>query len=449
MLPTATDNGGRLAALLPTGLAALALGRAAAAAHTGAKAPADPTAAAAQMLGDATGLGTQAGGSAAHADAAHTDAAHTGSLAEAAALLPPIRSLVVIAVDGLGTANLKARAGHAPVLSGLQTRRITTVAPSTTGAALTTLATGRLPGEHGLIGYRIMHPQLGLLSPLRDWEGITDPRDWQLAEPLFAFAQRHGIESIACGRPAHGGSGLTAAILAGAEYLGGERIADRFSVAKTRILEGAACGASTLAYVYIDELDRAGHSEGWQSDAWTRRLEQLDSTLGDFLIGLPADTGVVLTADHGMVDIERSQRLVFDLSDPDFADVVAVGGEPRFRTFFLRAGADPRAFADTLNRSEGKRAWVATRDEAISAGLFGGLMAPGVAERLGDVILAARGQCAYYTSDDAPASLEMVGQHGSLTDEERGIPLALAGAFAGSGFARAVELVAHASAAAA
>lgn len=416
MLPTATDNGGRLAAILPTGLAALALGN--------------------DRSADSA-LGNDRTADSVLAAAAGVE---LGDAGEAVALLPPLRSLVILAVDGLGSANLRARKGHAPALAALQQRRITTVTPSTTGAALTTLTTGRLPAEHGLIGYRIMHPELGLISPLRDWEGIAEPREWQRAEPLFAAAAALGVRPRAYGRPAHAESGLTGAILSGAAYTGGERIEDRLAAAKRDITSGEP----TLAYVYVDELDRAGHKHGWQSEEWSRRLEQLDRALADFLTGLPSDTGLVITADHGMVDVAEYQQIVFDLAAPEFADVLAVGGEPRFRSFYLREGADPAAFAALLERSEGKRAWVATRSEVFESGVFGDTVGPGVAERAGDVVLAARAQCAYYTSDDEQQALDMVGQHGSWTDEERGIPLILGGALAGSSFARAVELVAGA-----
>ncbi|WP_461639717.1 alkaline phosphatase family protein [Leucobacter sp. BZR 635] len=410
MLPTATDNGGRLAAILPTGLAALALGH---------------DLSAETVLGAASGreLGNDVVGS------------------DVVGMLPAIRSLVILAVDGLGSANLKARKGHAPTISALQQRRITTVTPSTTGAALTALTTGRLPAEHGLIGYRIMHPELGLISPLRDWEGIADPRSWQRAPSLFETAASAGVRARAYGRPAHTGSGLTNAILTGADYTGGDRIEDRLAAAKAHL----GSGEPTLAYVYVDELDRAGHQHGWQSEEWSRRLEQLDAALAGFLTGLPSETGLIITADHGMVDVAAHQQIVFDLGAPEFAGVRAVGGEPRFRSFYLNDGEDPAHFAEMLTELEGKRAWVATRDELFASGVFGDVVGEGVAERVGDVVLAARAQCAYYSTEDDPEALKMVGQHGSWTDEERGIPLILGGALAGSSFARAVELVAAAA----
>lgn len=389
MLPTAADNGARLAAILPSGIAAVA-----------------------------RGIGVAPPPAVAFAD---SDRA------------PAIRSFVMVVVDGLGHANLAARKGHAPTLARLPRKRIETVAPSTTGAVLATLTTGALPGEHGLVGYRIRHPELGLVTTLKDWGGIADRRSWQRATPLFAAVSEMGARPVAIGRPAHAVGGLTEAILTGAEYHPGQRIEDRFAVMSRLLREGDP----VVAYLYVDELDKAAHERGWQSDAWSRRLEALDGALGDLLRTMPGDTGVVVTADHGIVDVAPHQQVMLD-ADPSMLDGVAeIGGEPRFRSLYLHDPSDAARVASRWAEAEGARAWVATRDEAVASGVFGPV-APEVAPRLGDVLIAARKQVAYYSSSDDPRSLEMVGQHGSFSEDERGVPLALGGALAGTAFAAAV-----------
>ncbi|MCB1273333.1 MAG: alkaline phosphatase family protein [Leucobacter sp.] len=401
MLPTTTDNGARLAAILPTGLAALG-----------------------------KGLGF---------DPANVlEAALGGAHAPVPEALPALRSLVLVVVDGLGSANLRAAKAHAPVLTALAPRRIETVVPSTTGAALTSLATGRLPGAHGLIGYRIRHPELGLRSTLKEWHGIDDVRSWQLAAPLWPLAEGIGARAVAIGRSAHATGGLTEAILSGTEYHAAQTIAERFAVASGLLREGAP----TLAYLYIDELDRAGHHDGWQSEIWQRRLGALDRALDDLLRTLPGDTGVLVTADHGMIDVPGPRMLIMD-QDPIYGAggaVAQVGGEPRMRSLYLAPGADADEVSAAVRRQLGKTAWVGTRDEAIAADWFGPV-APGVADRLGEVLVTPRGQTALMLSSDQPAALAMVGQHGGLSAEERGVPLALGGALAGTGFAAAVTSV--------
>lgn len=404
MLPATPDNGARLAAILPMGLAGLAAanGR-------------DPV----ETLERATGWSFSADG---------------GSLTDR---IVPMQSFVLVVVDGLGHANLRERAAYARTISRMQQRRIETVIPSTTGAALTTLTTGRLPGEHGLLGYRIKHPRVGIVSTLKDWEGIDEPRDWQRSEPLFDLASSLGARPVALGRPAHRTGGLTEAILRGADYVAGQRIDDRVAEL-SRILRG---GERVCAYLYVDELDRAAHRYGAGSDEWARALESLDAALESLFRSLPGGTGLVVTADHGIVDVPAHAQVMLDDVPGALDEVEAVGGEPRFRSLYLRPGADAAAAARRIAEREGTRAVVATREDAAAAGWFGSIDEDGLA-RIGDVLIAARKRVAYYSSHDDPKSLAMVGQHGGLSEEERGVPLAVAGALEGTGFASAVATAA-------
>ena len=99
----------------------------------------------------------------------------------------------------------------------------------------------------------------------------------------------------------------------------------------------------------------------------------------------------------------------------------------------LHLYAEPDASEDVLARwraSESGRSWVLSRSEAVDAGLFGPVAAA-VLPRIGDVVVAARSGIAYYDDrlEDKGAQ-RMVGQHGSLTNEERSVPLIRLGAFA-------------------
>jgi predicted AlkP superfamily pyrophosphatase or phosphodiesterase len=129
---------------------------------------------------------------------------------------------------------------------------------------------------------------------------------------------------VVIGRPAHAGGGLTEAILRGAEYHGGQRIEDRFAIASTLLREREP----VVAYLYVDELDRAAHEHGWQGEAWVRRLEALDAALADLLMTLPGDAGVVVTADHGIIDVPAERQVMLD-ADPSLIEGVAQIGENR------------------------------------------------------------------------------------------------------------------------
>ena len=82
------------------------------------------------------------------------------------------------------------------------------------------------------------------------------------------------------------------------------------------------------------------------------------------------------------------------------------------------------ALAAAWRAAYGAKVWVATREEAIEAGYFGPVVSPSVLPRIGDLLVLAREPIALYDLRRMKASsLEVVGQHGSLTRAEREVPL--------------------------
>jgi hypothetical protein len=338
----------------------------------------------------------------------------------------PARSVIVFLVDGLGAHNLAARRGHARFLAAAGGRRdvARTVFPSTTAAALTSLLTGVDPGVHGIVGYRTRIPGTLIASnQLHGWEtdGL-DPYSWQRREPLFAALPDR---AFVVSKPTYTATGFTEATLRGAAFFPSDDLEERVAIAA----DLAARHAGSLTYLYAPELDTAGHRDGWESDRWTDALERVDSAARRLAETVDPRTGVLVTADHGMVDIPAHKHVLLREGDPLLDGVALIGGEPRMLHLYAEEGC-----ADTVaaawKEGEADRAWVMTREEAISAGLFGAVHDE-VRPRIGDVLIAARGRFAYYDdreSDKRPQ--RMVGQHGSLSDEERTIPLLRLGAFA-------------------
>ena len=343
--------------------------------------------------------------------------------------LPAVRSVVVVVVDGLGRAQLAARAGHARFLAPRPREAITSVFPTTTAAALTTLTTGVLPGRHGLVGYRTLDAANDrLVNQLTGWDDGMVPELWQREPTVFERAAAGGIRSFAVGPSKFRTSGFTRAVLRGADYRGANTLAERFAET-ARIL---ATGEPSLTYLYIPELDKASHQYGWESPQWISGLEAVDAELQSFMRTLPPKVGVLLTADHGSVDVPQHAHVLFDQAPELIAGVRHIGGEPRCLHLYLEPGAtdaDRLTLASLWEQSEGERAWVATRADAIAAGLFGDVH-PDVLPRIGDVLVAARKRIVYYDSRPLDQSARnMIGQHGSLTADERIVPLVRLGAF--------------------
>lgn len=335
----------------------------------------------------------------------------------------PARSAIVFVLDGLGAHNLAARAGHARFLAQASTKRdvARTVFPSTTASALTSLLTGVLPGEHGIVGYRARIPGTDdVVNQLRGWDTDGLPLEWQRATPLTTTR-----ESFAVSKAEYAGTGFTAATQRGAEFHGADDLDERVELAA----ELAGRHPGSFVYLYAPELDGIGHRRGWQSDEWVAGLERVDAAARALGAAIPRGTGVVITADHGMVDVPRHRHVLLSDGDGLVDGVRLIGGEPRMLHLYAEAGAADGVLA-AWRESESARSWVMSRAEAVATGLFGPV-ASEVQDRIGDVIVAARAGIAYYDdrlADKGPQ--KMVGQHGSLTNEERTVPLIRLGAFA-------------------
>lgn len=341
--------------------------------------------------------------------------------------LPPARSAVVLVIDGLGAANLDARAGHARFLHGAKSRKDVAISvfPTTTAAALTSLLTGTAAGVHGIVGYRVRVPDTGIVvNQLTGWDaGEIDPAQWQRARTEF---ERHPqTPAFIVSKPEYESSGFTHAAFRGADFVGEANLEDRL----LRAAEVAHTHPGALVYAYAPELDSLGHRSGWESDAWIAQLERVDAACRAFERALPSDVGALVTADHGMVDVPHHSHVLLGVDDALLDGVADVAGEPRMLHLYAEPGQEAAVLA-RWRASEEKRAWVFSRDEAIDAGLFGAV-APEVAPRIGDVLVAARGLIAYYDDRVVDKSAQrMVGQHGSLTSAERIVPLIRLGAYA-------------------
>lgn len=344
---------------------------------------------------------------------------------DAAIAVPASDRVCVVLVDGMGWENVSARGGHAPFLRRRlgESSPVRSVYPTTTAANLAAFGTGRRPGSTGMLGYTVRHPGSGLLANLVSWtlapapEGgvALDPLDWQREPTVFDRLAARGARSISIGPVKFAGSGLTLAALRGAEYRAGASLEDRVDLAARAMREPGVA----LVYLYWGEVDATGHHSGWRSPEWGEQLAVIDAGLARLARSLPRRSAMVVTADHGMVDV--SERVDVAASPALLAGVELVGGEPRACHLYCAEGQAARVAARWRD-AFGERAWVLTRAEAEQEGLFGAVD-PRHVELIGDVVVAAAGELAIVDSrTQSPASIALVGMHGSLTPAEVLVP---------------------------
>lgn len=348
--------------------------------------------------------------------------------------LPRVDRAVVLLVDGLGADALKARSGHARTLAGALSARSTIEAgfPTTTASALASLTTGVLPGSHGMVGYSVLdaaHDRI--VNQLSGWDDKLDPLTWQLKPTLFERASALGLGAYAVGTERYRDSGFTGAVLRGAQYVAGASISERMHRAIDLL---TTPGPPALIYVYVPELDMAAHAHGWESANWTAALETADAAVRELTTALGRKHGLLITADHGILDVPARSHVLFDELPGLLDGVRFVAGEPRALQVHFEPdlpGREREALTSRWRASEESRSWIATRQEFIDSGWLGATVAPEVVPRIGDLLIAARKSIAYYDSRTAsPSSLAMIGQHGSVTQTELRVPLLRFGAFA-------------------
>ena len=361
-------------------------------------------------------------GRASVADVLPSIAAHLGLAAAGvpALDLPSANRYVVVLVDGLGHQLLQRALALAPWCADRigGSAVLTATVPSTTATSLTSLGTGRPPGQHGVVGYAFRDRVGGEVFNALTWNTAAVPEQVQCCPTWFEQLGAAGHQVTAVVPQRFDGSGLTRAALRGqvvSAMVDESDEQDRI----TRTVAASRQGSHSLVYVYERMLDHTGHALGVAHDAWGQQLSRIDAFLGRLREALDDDVVMLVTGDHGMVDVPTERRIILEEHPELLQGLAALAGEGRFRQLYTD---HPDGVAERWAELLGDRAWVRRRDEALDQGWFGENPDPAVTGRIGDVVVAMRQDWALM-STTLPGELGLVGMHGSLTAAEMLVPL--------------------------
>jgi len=319
--------------------------------------------------------------------------------------------VVLLVIDGLGWTQLQSRLRIAPALAGMEGGPITTVAPSTTATALTSISTGLPPGEHGVMGYRIA-VQGDVLNVLRWTTAAGDARRRILPASLQPHPAFGGQRPPVVTRAEFASSGFTLAHLDEVRFTGYRTL----GTLTAEVVRHARAG-EPFVYAYYEGLDKVSHEYGLGAQ-YDEELRWIDHLVAMLLEALPPGTALVVTADHGQVETRDD---VVELPGDVLTHVGMQSGEGRFRWLHARSGR-AGALHDAATSLLGDQAWVRSREQAIAEGWYGPKVTAAAASRLGDVLLAAKGTVAFHDPTDTGPYV-LVGRHGSLTEDEMLVPL--------------------------
>ena len=333
--------------------------------------------------------------------------------------LPARKSVCVILIDGLGVSNIKSAAGHASFLNSQPSEPAMCWFPATTATSITSFATASNPWENSFLGYQVFDRQEKIpRNLLSGWASQADGEKYQSRQTLSELGLEQGIGFHVVAPSAYQKSGFTAATMRGASFHGNDRIEDRFAKA----LELLKDSVQKVIYLYIPELDQLAHAQGTASTAWLNQMENVDSELRSFVSAVPKSSGVLMTADHGVVDVPKENHLYIDeIVDSEYFDFV--GGDTRSLFLYFKQGINQAMLKNKLEEHLSDSCYISTPAEIIEAGYWKAL-SPKSENIAPDLVVLARKKVALYHRGFAKTkSLEMVGHHGSITNEELAIPL--------------------------
>jgi hypothetical protein len=316
---------------------------------------------------------------------------------------------------------------------------ITSVFPSTTSAALTSISTGLTPSEHGMLGYTLFLKELGsvvnmiTLSPVNEKEksrifdlGLTPERllpHVKLTEAL----EQSGIPTRFLIRFELKGSGLSTLLYKRSEAIPYLSLSDMF-LSLSKILHERKGG---LTIVYWDGLDAMQHHYGPFSKETNFELFTFLNSMREFFGNVKRNSldGVffMLSSDHGQA--ETKDELAFKAEDIKlFKESLAIPPTGEGRCAYMHLRRDAKRFNRNFEEKLGKHFCLLETGKLALSGLFGKPAVPReYMDRLGDFISIARGASKLVFTYDVRERHEppfvRYGSHGGLTINEMVVPL--------------------------
>ncbi|MEF8799410.1 MAG: alkaline phosphatase family protein [Halolamina sp.] len=355
-----------------------------------------------------------------------------------------IDRVVLLVLDGLGMDQWNRLADELPFIRAFEkwgtVTPLTAVYPSETAAAITTLHTGLLPAEHGLLGwhqyFEAVDESIQTLpflledgTPIHDDDPLANARELFAGEAIYGDAEAAGIDTHAA-QPEHiAGSASSRLTTGGAETNAYWNVADMAVTVRDTLM---AADGLTHVTSYVSNVDHISHVTGTAEDRYDAQVRMVTEAVREGLVeGIDAETAqrtaLLVTADHGHTNVDQSEAVDLDVPavqdilkrDADGEPIPPVGG-PRNVQFHVQDGRveELRSYLEANHD-----VLTLDREEYTERGLFG----EGQAEtsetferRAPDLVAVHRETVMWYHDDDK------IGVHGGMTAEEMLVPFAAA-----------------------
>lgn len=359
-----------------------------------------------------------------------------------------INKVVLLVIDGFGFNQFLNYQKENSFLANLTSKGeacpLTSVFPSQTTNALTTLNTGLTPQEHGLFEYFIYLKDVGVVNALRFErigskhqklvdEGI-DPNILLLrGKSIHNTLKEKGINTYTHIHASNAFNACSKLIFQGSTIIPAIKSSDSIVRLRKKLEENS--GNSAYFFVYLDSLDTISHEYGPDSYEYYAELSVITHLLHKELVQkidpkTAKETLLLITADHGGVNVNPKQttylsKTILNLQTGKNRKTILPTGSPR--EIFLHIREERLAETkEWLIQKIGNKAQIIKTKEAAEKGLFGLRVASErFFERTGNLMILPYGNQTVWFEKPEGRKISYLGQHGGLNEEEMLVPFAI------------------------
>lgn len=322
------------------------------------------------------------------------------------------KNIVLLIYDGMGMNILSENLSEQSFLRRHLVGHISSVFPTTTAAATTTLRSGLHPAEHGWTGWDVY------IQPV---DAIITAFYGQKKGEDIPFSTEHVTEKYLGYRSLVQQINEDTAYDAYALFPFGDDAYHGLEDFNGRITDLCRLDGKKFIHAYYNNPDSMLHDYGTKDPAIKHMMQEIDQSTQELVAQLD-DTLVICLADHGHLDVEK---IVLMRDYPDIAALLSrddIAGDGRSAVFWVDEKNKPQfeqKFAEYFNCDF----LLMPKTQIIETGLFGrGKAHPNFEASIGDYIAIGIGN-KYMEFHDDPKTMKS--HHAGITKAEMFVPLIL------------------------
>lgn len=329
-----------------------------------------------------------------------------------------------------------------------QVSPITTIFPSTTAAAITTINSGLTPQEHALPEWVVYFKEIDMIintlpfTPLNNkildrlLDLGVDSKILFNGKNIYQILKEKGIKSFSFISKSYVNSAYSNLVYKGSKRISIENISDLTT--KLRNILKKEKGPAYF-YVYVGDLDTISHKYGPHTKKYHKELSSISiSFQKEFLEKMNRNSlkgiTMIITGDHGHIKIEpkktiylnKYRNITDNLQKSKKGKLIQPTGSPR--DVFLHVEPEKLEITKEFlsNKLKGKAKVIKTKD-AVNANLFGiGKSNKKFYDRIGNLLILPYKNKTIWYKHSKDEKFDLLGFHGGLNKEEMLVPFAIA-----------------------